>query len=72
MEKYLNNFTDNEINQDLKDNNYYSHYFFAFDSKYCKLDYQLLSNDNLYNFYKKGKYCMLIKDFPLNSNYIIY
>ena len=70
VEKYLNNYTDNEINQDLKDNNYYSHYFFVFDSRYCKSNYQLLSDNNLdNNFYNEGKYCMLIKDFPSNSNY---
>ena len=70
LEKYLNNFTDNEINQDLKDNNnYYSHYFFVFASKYCKSNYKLLSNNNIDNLYKQGKNCMILKDFPSNANY---
>ena len=69
LERYLNNFTDNEINQDLKDNNYYSHYFFVFASKYCKSNYKLLSNNNIDNLYKQGKNCMILKDFPSNSNY---
>ena len=69
LERYLNNFTDNEINQDLKDNNYYSHYFFVFASKYCKSNYKLLSNNNIDNLYKQGKNCMILKDFPSNANY---
>ena len=70
LEKYLNNFTDNEVNQDLKDNNnYYSHYFFVFASKYCKSNYKLLSNNNIDNLYKQGKNCMILKDFPSNANY---
>ena len=70
LERYLNNFTDNEINQDLKDNNnYHSHYFFVFASKYCKSNYKLLSNNNIDNLYKQGKNCMILKDFPSNANY---
>ena len=69
LERYLNNFTDNEINQDLKDNNYYSHYFFVFASKYCKSNYKLLSNDNIDDFYKQGENCMILKDFPSDANY---
>ena len=69
LERYLNNFTDNEINQDLKDNNYYSHYFFVFASKNCKSNYKLYTSNNIDDFYKQGKNCMILKDFPSNANY---
>ena len=65
----MKNFTGNEVNQDLKDNNYFSHYFFIFASKYCKSNYKLLSNNNIDDFYNQGKNCMILKGFLSNTNY---
>ena len=70
IEKYMNIYTDNESNQNLKDNDYYSNYYFVFDKEFCKSNYTLLSNNNEINdFYKKGNNCMILKDFPSNNNY---
>ena len=70
LEKYLNLYTNNKENQDLKNNDYYANYFFVYDKKFCKSNYKLLSNNNEeFNFYKKGKNCMILEDFPSNNNY---
>jgi len=70
LEKYLNLYTNNKENQDLKNNDYYANYFFVYDKKFCKSNYNLLSNNNEeFNFYKKGKNCMILEDFPSNNNY---
>ena len=70
LEKYLNLYTNNKENQDLKNNDYYANYFFVYDKIFCKSNYKLLSNNNEeFNFYKKGKNCMILEDFPSNNNY---
>ena len=70
LENYLNLYTNNKENQDLKNNDYYANYFFVYDKKFCKSNYKLLSNNNEeFNFYKKGKNCMILEDFPSNNNY---
>ena len=70
LENYLNLYTNNKENQDLKNNDYYANYFFVYDKIFCKSNYKLLSNNNEeFNFYKKGKNCMILEDFPSNNNY---
>jgi hypothetical protein len=69
LEKNLNLYTDNETNQDLRDNIYYSKYFFVFDKDFCKSDYKLLINNETDDNYLEGENCMVLKDFPEFSNY---
>ena len=70
LENYLNLYTNNKENQDLKNNDYYANYFFVYDKKFCKSNYKLLSNNNEeFSFYKKGKNCMILEDFPSINNY---
>ena len=70
LENNLNKYTDNQDNQDLRDNEYYSNYFFVYDKDFCKSDYEFLDiNNKTTDSYLKGKNCMLLKDFPEYSNY---
>lgn len=69
LENNLNLYTDNETNQDLRDNVYYSKYFFVFDKDFCKSDYKLLINNETDDYYLEGENCMVLKDFPEFSNY---
>jgi hypothetical protein len=70
LENNLNKYTDNQDNQDLRDNEYYSNYFFVYDKDFCKSDYEFLDITNkTTDSYLKGKNCMLLKDFPEYSNY---
>ena len=69
LENNLNLYTDNESNQDLRDNKYYSHYFFVFDNDYCKSDYKLLIYNEINDYYLEGENCMILKDFPEYTKY---
>ena len=70
LENNLNKYTDNEDNQDLRDNEYYSNYFFVYDKEFCKSDHEFLDiNNKTIDSYLEGKNCMLLKDFPEYSNY---
>ena len=69
LENNLNLYTDNEANQDLRDNKYYSHYFFVFDKDYCKSDYKLLIHNDINDYYLEGENCMILKDFPEYTKY---
>lgn len=70
LENFLNMYTDNETNQELGNNTYFANYYFVFDYNFCKTNYNILSNINQASeCYNDDKNCMLLKDFPENTNY---
>lgn len=70
LEKVLNAYTDNATNQELFENDYYSNYYFVFDKKFCKYNYKILFDNNQISYhYKNGKNCMILKDFPIQTDY---
>jgi len=69
LEDNLNIYTNNNKNQDLGDNEYYSKYFFVHDKEFCKKNYKLIKDNDTLGFYNEGKNCMILKNFPGQDNY---
>ena len=69
LENSLSKYTDKEDYQIIGNNIFHPHYYFVYSEDFCKTDYILLYNlsyeQNCY--YKEGKYCMVLEDFPYNN-----
>ena len=74
LEKELSKYTFDENNQLIGNNSYYSNYFFVYSKDFCNSNYTLINSGCLNNnddecYYKEGKNCMLLEEYPENNNY---
>ena len=71
LETHLNKYTNDENNQNIGNNSYFSNYMFVHSKEFCKSDYNFIDlnivNTDNNSYYQNGKFCMLIKDFPDND-----
>ena len=69
LERVLNEYTNNKDNQNIGNNSYYANYQFVHSDLFCSNDYNFISKEEVTNYYKNGKNCMKLKNFPENIHY---
>ena len=69
LERVLNEYTNNKNNQNIGNNSYYANYQFVYSDLFCSNDYNFISKEEVADYYKSGKNCMELKNFPENNHY---